>query len=275
MTLADLLPDEDYRFHMRFERGAIRDFFAPTPAHDQLLAQRRHWLQTAPETYAALLPEAIPLLEEAISVARNTATVDSSDCFSPGAISDHWNLCLSLGSAWEPDYLLLKADAGGQMRLLGGCVCFPSSWSLREKLGHPISFIHGVVPNLNQALGQQINTFLGKLKPGIAWLRANWGLSRSPELNQHPDRLLPRLDGNLSVDEIWFRSEHQALVALPQSQGLLFGIRIEILPLKHLQQNPALASRFARALKTMPEPMAQYKNIAPVRERLIALLGSA
>ena len=34
---------------------------------------------------------------------------------------------------------------------------------------------------------------LARMKPGISWERINWGLSRSPELNQHPSRKLPRL----------------------------------------------------------------------------------
>jgi hypothetical protein len=159
------------------------------------------------------------------------------------------------------------------MRLLAGCVCFPSSWKLTEKIGHPIEHIHGVVPGLNAAIGPQIHSFLSKLRPGIAWLRANWGLSRSAELNQHPDRNLPRLDAQVSLDEVWLRVEHQALVALPRTQGVLFGIRIAVHPIAKIREDRVLADRFIRALTTMPETMAQYKNISAAKQRIIELVS--
>ena len=32
----------------------------------------------------------------------------------------------------------------------GGCVCFPSSWSLQESTGKTLDQVHGVVPELNR-----------------------------------------------------------------------------------------------------------------------------
>src|SRR5207247_2314497 len=145
----------------------------------------------------------------------------------------------ALGEFWEPDFLLLKTSADGEIRLLGGCVCFPSSWRLSEKIGRPVEFIHSVVPGLNAGLGTAIHTFLAKLKPGIAWQRFNWGLSRSPELNQHPERRLPPLDATVRLAEVWLRVEDQALVALPKSGGILFGIRIVNRSLAEVAANPA------------------------------------
>ena len=97
-----------------------------------------------------------------------------------------------------------------------------------------MEFIHGPVPGLNAQLGRSIDTFLAKLTPGAAWLRHNWGLSRSPELNQHPSRPLPRLDDSAALADAWLRVEQQALMALPASGGVLFAIRIAMHPLdKH------------------------------------------
>ncbi|MBI3851546.1 MAG: DUF3445 domain-containing protein [Verrucomicrobia bacterium] len=272
MNLADVIPDEDYRLQMRFERGNVAEFFAPTERHEELISQRRHWLQTAPQTYAALLPEGIPLLDETIERAclwqADAPLARLKEANSP------WERCLALGETLEPDFLLLKPQAEGCFHLLAGCVCFPSSWSLAEKIGRPLEFIHGVVPGLNSQLGNQIHGFLSKIKPGIAWQRANWGLSRSPELNQHPERRLPRFDASVSLTEIWLRVEHQALVALPQNQGILFGIRIAIHPLAELKKDSTVAERLSRVLQTMPEEMARYKNLATARSTIIALLQS-
>jgi hypothetical protein len=267
--MTNLFPDADYRFQMHLERGSIAGFFRGTFEHEKILAERSRWLDLSPRTYAAMLPEGGPLLDEAIEIARHAGV--------PGGEADGgwrdpdsaWERCLGLGKIWEPDFLLLLPQDDGQLRLLGACVCFPSSWNLAEKIGQPLDFIHKVVPGLNQQIGPQIRTFLSRLKPGFAWLRSNWGLSRSAELNQHPDRTLPRLDTSAELDEIWLRMEHQALVALPRTQGVLFGIRIETRPVADVKTDAALARGLARALRTMPEEMARYKGIAQVREKLV------
>src|SRR5258708_7293529 len=220
MTLAELLPDEDYRFQMRFKKGTVPEFFGPTDRNSEILAERRHWLDENPQQYAAMLPDGAELIRETVELARREETLpeSNSDLFSQ--VLNPFELCMRLGKVWEPDFLLLRVDADDEVRLMGGCVCFPSSWNLAEKIGHPIQFIHNVVPGLNPALGSQIRGFLSRLKPGTVWLRANWGLSRSPDLNQHPARGLPRLSSNASLDETFLRIENQALVALPESRGV-------------------------------------------------------
>ncbi len=272
MTLAELFPAEDYRFHFRFERVHPGDFFRPTPEHEELVRQRRGWLEAAPMRHAALLPEGLPLLEEAIELALAWGTLTSEFPAVFRSPDPAWERCLALGARWEPDFLLLKAEPFGKLRLVAGVVCFPSSWSLEDKIGHPIEIIHEVVPGLNQALGPQIRAFLGKLRPGVAWLRGNWGLSRSAELNQHPARGLPRLDGTIRLEEVWLRVEHQALVALPRSDGVLFGIRIDLHPLSEIRAHVSIGPCLARALETMPEALASYKGLASARAALLRFL---
>jgi hypothetical protein len=181
---------------------------------------------------------------------------------------------LSLGCAFEPDFLLMKLDQG-RPRLLGGCVCFPSSWDLQEKIGREMSFIHEAVPGLNSALGNQISGFLAKIRPGVSWNRTNWGLSRSAELNQHPRRGIPRLDESTEIDGIFLRIEHQSLAALPESGGILFGIRIEVVPLRRVMEDERAARRLAEALRTMPEEVARYKGLAAVRDKTARRLEAA
>ena len=268
MPLVELFPDGDYRFQLRFKRGEPADFFARTPGYATVLAERQRWLRREPETYAALLPPGEALLEEAVELAGNCHG------FAPPISTTVWQKCLALGEFWEADYLLLKGDAGGEIRLYGGCLCFPSSWRLSDKLGKPIEFIHGPVPGLNASIGAAIHKFLTNLKPGAASLRHNWGLARSAELNQHPDRALPRLDATVGANEVWLRVEHQALVALPKTGGILFGIRVVNHALNEVKADPVTAAHLCRALETMPEEMARYKGLASARERILQLLRS-
>jgi Haem-dependent oxidative N-demethylase, alpha subunit-like len=268
MMLADLFPDGDYRFQLRLERGEPADFFAPTPEHESVLAERQRWLRSEPQIYAALLPPGEALLEGVVELAGVWNGFIAPSPATP------WQKCLALGEFWEADYLLIKCDTDGEIRLYGGCLCFPSSWRLGDKVGKPIEFIHGPVPGLNQNIGAGIHKFLAALKPGAASLRHNWGLSRSAELNQHPDRTLPRLDATVRADEVWLRVEHQALIALPKSDGILFGIRVVNHSLGEVKADPVAAARLIRALETMPKEMARYKGLALARGRIIELLGS-
>jgi hypothetical protein len=60
-----------------------------------------------------------------------------------------------------------------------------------------------------------------------------------------------------------------------KSPGILFGIRIAVHPLAAVQQDALAAERLGRALRTMPEPMAVYKNIAAARATLLRMLDTS
>jgi hypothetical protein len=178
-----------------------------------------------------------------------------------------------LGQLWEPDFLLLATGSKEVFRLLAACVCFPSSWDLRNKMGLGLDVIHGPVPGLNSAIGSQINTFLARMKQGISWERVNWGLSRSPELDQHPDRLLQRLDESVAVSDVFLRIEEQSLTPLVGGTGILFGIRIVVHPLETVLNNSIARERLTDSLQTMPADVATYKGLGKARERILELLA--
>jgi hypothetical protein len=263
-TIDDIFPAGDFAFHMRFRRGDIREFFANTSS-GAILAERRKWLDHKASECAAVLPEGESILDEVtefagslgISVPRGSTPVDT---------------CIALGRAWEPDLLFLRTVTDSQPELVGGCVCFPSSWSFEEKVGRPLDAIHTPVPTFNAQFASPVKQLLARMKPGISWERINWGLSRTAELNQHPNRRLPRLDASVELNEVWFRIEYQSLVALPGTAGILFGIRLIIEPLSRLAQDPGFATGLSRALATIPESVATYKGLQPARRRLIDLL---
>jgi hypothetical protein len=128
------------------------------------------------------------------------------------------------------------------------------------------------VPGLNNQLAQPIDAFLAKMEPGTAWLRSNWGLSRSPQLNQHPARNLRKLDASVSLDEVWLRSENQALASLPVNRGILFGIRIAVYPLADVRRDGATAGR----LLVRSEPCLSRWRVrsADARESILVSLES-
>lgn len=259
-ALSALFPPEDYRFRLTMRRGSPAAFFRAQDESGELLRQRCRWLDEAPTRHAGLLPGGQPLWAELMDVAATWEVPRADDC-------------ASLGRRWEPDFLLLSRDDAGDFRLQGGALCFPTGWALEEKLGRPLDEIHGVVPGLNTTIGPAIHQFLASLKPGHAFLRDNWGIAATAELNLHPARAYPRPGLPVDLTRLWLRVEHQALVALPQTGGVLFGIRIALHRLDEVAADPMLAAGLGRALRTMPRVMAKYKGLAAIQPALADALA--
>lgn len=259
-------PDADHRWVMalRQDDGAAA-FFAEQDGNGATLAERARWLSEDAEKYAAVLPDAEHALAETVTMAQAWKHL----CEEPGSETE---TLLALGRAWEPDVVWMHPDSTGIHRLAGGVVCFPSSWALREKLGHTMAEVHGPVPGLNAELGRQIDIFLQRMAPGDVWRRENWSLSRDPSLNHHPSHQRPRIDDTVTLDEVWLRLEHQLLMKLPASGSMLFGIRVEVFALREMMTDAMATARLARLVATMSEEAAAYKGLATGRRALLAIL---
>ncbi len=245
---------------MSLRAGDARAFFAATNENAELLAERRQWLDAAPEECALALPEGAALVAEAAELAAEWGMPAAAEV---GA----------LGRVWEPDFVLLRPGEGGGFRVVAGAVCFPTAWALGEKLGHSLTETHEPVPGLNAALGARIDLALARLAPGTAWERENWGLARDGERNHHTARPRRRLDETITREEVWLRVEQQCLLKLARTGGVLFGIRLVITPLAQVLKEPAGVEGLRRALASMPEEVAVYKGLASARASLLAWLG--
>ena len=264
-SLADLFPDGDFRFHLTLRRGDPEEFFRPRDPTGAVLSERQRWLASDPGRYMAVLPEAEPVVREFFGLASAWRLIlaGASSAYLPveGVLRD-------LGGALEPDLLFLSAGPDGKFRLQAGSLCFPTGWALVEKLGRTLDFIHGVVPGLNAALESPIHQFLSRLKPGPAFLRDNWGIAATAKLNLHPERKLPAPDLPARLDRLWLRVEHQALLALPESRGIVFGIRIALHRLDAVVSSPH-AKGLRHALETMPREVIAYKRLDRIHDYLL------
>jgi hypothetical protein len=288
ISFAALFPDRDYAHQLSLRRGDLQHFFAPTTDHLAILEERRRWLSESAENYAGALQGSEPFIDETSAMLRSIGALNESDLpeiVPPGTgcgdaranqatDSGAMHKMVALGGRIEPDIVLLEKQSDGIFKVVAGCVCFPSSWNFAEKLGKPLDVVHQVVPELNQSIGIPMARFLDKLEPGASWQRSNWGLSASAERNQHPVRQLASLRLPLALDRVWLRVEEQILSILPATRALLFGIRIVMIALDELRRRePSAIPHFRRALATMPEAMARYKNIEQVRTEIIDLLS--
>lgn len=248
--------------------GDPATFFAPSKQAEIILKKRALALSNYPHRYAAAVLKSMSLIQESGDCMMGWSGASASF----ESITDPIQLCISIGKFVETDWVLLSADAENGHPVVAGVVCFPSAWSLPEKLGLPLDAVHRPAPTVNSGLGSSIGTFLRRLKPGEAWQRENWGISADDSLDHHPDLAVQPLTGNATPATTWLRLESQLLIRLPRTNVILFGIRVTVHRLDALAAIPGLAPRIARALKTMPKDIARYKGLNASRSSLVAAL---
>jgi hypothetical protein len=151
---------------------------------------------------------------------------------------------------------------------VAGCVCFPSHWRLREKLGRPVGEVHERVPGYESELGSKVDSFLRRLTTGTVVGRRNFTIHELEDLYA-PVR--PPASG-VPPKEQWLRSERQTLRRLPRSNAVLFTIRTQQTQLKTLSHHVRV--RLAARLRAEPEQLIAYRDLTDRRAALIDWLAS-
>lgn len=187
----------------------------------------------------------------------------------------------------QEDLILMRRGETG-WRLAAGSLCFPSSWSLREKFGRPLEQIHVPVPGFGPGSRPDllIARMFDALSPEQLMERYNWSIQAGDALylplsdEARDERAASRPskfpDGDLAA-RAFIRVERQTLRKLPSSRDVLFTIRIHLDPLKVLAGHPErarLASSFAAQLAALDEEQLDYKGMTADRDRLVEHLLS-
>jgi dimethylamine monooxygenase subunit A len=177
------------------------------------------------------------------------------------------------GRLVQEDFCVMQAGPEG-LRLTGAVLCFPSRWRLADKLGRPLVAIHDPVPGFAEQLGPPAERMLERLEVERPVWRVNWSLVDTPELFLPPEhrRTRPQVRPDEVGESLWLRVERQTLRRLPRSQAVVFTIRTYVEPLAEVLDTPDLAATLAARLREMPDAMAGYKNILPIRTELLAWL---
>ena len=180
------------------------------------------------------------------------------------------------GRLVQEDLCLMQKDTAGY-RLVAAVLCFPAHWRLADKLGRPLVLIHEPVPGFAERLAPTVDRFFANLAAARPVWRANWSLVDTDERFLPPEhRKAGRAIAAARVgEELWLRVERQTFRRLPRSGDVLFGIRTYVEPLATAIDDAAAAAALAARIGEMPDAMARYKGIAPIREPLLAWLAAA
>jgi hypothetical protein len=260
----DLAADiEEKRRLLTTQRGNV---FAELPVSE---AAQREVLKLLADHLAADHPQHYRRSGSHLECLTTGETVDLSN---PGRPALEAAACMV-----QEDLCLLHEQDGAYI-LSAACVCFPSRWKLRDKIGKPLSAIHDPVPGYDAKLARPVDRFFHVLKADKPVWRLNWSIVDDPALYQptgHGSQGDPSITAATAGEKLWLRVERQTLRRLPVSGDVLFTIRIHRTPLRQVAAAPEQAKRLAQAIEVMPPDYQGYKTILPYREILLTYLNEA
>lgn len=136
------------------------------------------------------------------------------------AIDAHAPL-LTLSRLVQEDFCILQKE-GGEHVLTAALLCFPSAWTLSEKIGKPLTLIHVPVSSYDAGIAARVQRLFDGVQPGRPVWRANLLRYDLPDLFQPHTEANPRPVG--SPSSLYERSERQTVLRLPGTGAVVFSI---------------------------------------------------
>jgi hypothetical protein len=176
-------------------------------------------------------------------------------------------------SRWgQEDWCLV--DPGAPFSVIAGFVCFPSRWSLREKMGRTPDGVHEGVPSYNNFLAAPVRNFFEKLIPERPMWRLNWTIHDSDQLFcPGPHSSGKKLTADNVLENCFLRVERQTLSRLPQTGAIAFSIRTHLHPLLVAIDTPERKKLALASILGLPLETALYRGMGPFLEPLKEALG--
>ena len=202
--------------------------------------------------------------------------LDGKNRLTKEAIDTQLPPLLSIAVHVQEDLVILKNDPENDFPIIAGVVCFPSGWSLPDKLGRGILHVHGPVPGFKSILGAPTQDLMARLKVERPVWRMNWGIRPTSQLDQSPrhgeflTQQQSLVTSENAGDRCFLRVERQTLSRLPKTGNILFTIhthQTRLCDLANVQKH-----RLLRTLQTCPRETLSYKGLATIAEPVIAFL---
>lgn len=183
-----------------------------------------------------------------------------------------------VGRQVQEDLILLNAD----LIVVAGQLCFPSGWSLSDKMNQHFIKVHAPLPKITDSMIQSASKLLERIPAHKPVVRNNWGfrvcdwLDLSARQSEAYRKLLQETASSLQAadvgERIFVRVEHQTLSRLPQSNHILFTIHTYQSRLKEEVTDPQRAKALAAFVKQIPDDLLAYKQMLPIADNLRAYL---
>lgn len=176
----------------------------------------------------------------------------------------------------QEDLALLQYIDGAWV-LTAGVVCFPTHWTVSDKVGLPLEGIHAPVAHYESDLRAKVDRFHDRLTVDRPVWRRNWFVLPTNELHLpaygHQMHVATQID--LDGSPMWIRSERQTLRRLPDNGAIIFTIRVQTAPLGVLRGRPDLAAKMHTATMSWDADKRRYTSTGGVLDQLIEWLAEA
>lgn len=211
------------------------DWVLRDEAYGPQMAERARLIATVPDRVHALMPQARPAAEELHALIA--ARLPGLGFARAGGVwtcpdgrrvpDDPAAPLLTLGRLVQPDLCLMQPGAEGEHVLTGAILCFPSRWTLAEKIGRPLTRIHVPVRSYDDQMARRVQRLFDAVRVDQPLMRGNALAHDDPTLFQprrESDPPLPPGAGR------YIRAERQVLIRLPQTGAVVFSIQTCVAP---------------------------------------------
>jgi dimethylamine monooxygenase subunit A len=280
-----------YRMAMSLVALPVAEWIELDVRYVDEMAERRRLLAEHHDNVFAVLPEAEDASREVLQrlVAHLTAQFPqwfslNGDTLTNRLAGETWNLAspschpLELAGRLVQEDLCIIQTEGDAPRFTAAILCFPSRWRLNEKIGRPLTAVHGPVPHYAERLATPVDRFMAKVKPGHIASRLNWSVLDDPAMYQPTGKWRETTNTAVTADNagerLNLRVERQTLTRMPRSGAVLFGIRVHSYKLATAITTPVAATRLAEAVRALPEATVHYKSLKAFGPALLAWLDA-
>lgn len=196
---------------------------------DEQVSFRRWLVHHKREQVIAVRPEARAALDEVLALVLSDLGVDAA--LEKDGKTDPLG---RLAGLVQEDICILQ-KVGDEHVLTAGLLCFPSSWSLVEKIGRPLLDIHAPVDSYSQDMGRRVQRMFDMIRPDMILCRTNLLHYADPCLYQ-PRTEANRRDLGPEMPKPFVRVERQTLRKLPQTGAVVFGIHSYVVAVDNIPQ---------------------------------------
>lgn len=243
--------------HMGTHATPATAWLCADAARDMELALKRRLFAERRDVVFAALPSADAASEELLGEVLAWLR-EQEIAHQPPDASEH---PLAAAAQLVQEDLCLMVQRDGDWHLDAAAVCFPSVWTMHDRLGQPTVTLHERVPHYDE-LSDRVDRFFDRLQPGKVVWRRNWSFKPYPHLHVPTSKTELPAGGHAVGDDgspYWLRTERQTLRRLPASGAIVFAIRVQVLRAGVLRQRPDVAAALAELYRSWDAPMRGFK----------------
>jgi len=174
---------------------------------------------------------------------------------------EKYNTVISFGSSIQEDVAIFY-----QGKLEAFYVAFPSGWKPEEKAGKTLRELHEPVGD-GDMLRQMSDKITSLLSAKYSYHRYVWNVVSTGMLSMHPDYAYQSEDYEPeSVDDLWFRLEHQTSLPVIENEAFAFFINVDVLPYANLLEEDK--AKIVESINSMSDAVVEYKHLKKIKEIL-------